>query len=320
MPGGRNRYLVAGGLALAAFLFFSTSWFAGLVLVALLGLAVAAAIPRVGAKLLHRIGWVRLPFVGKFTGLAATAVLVVAAFAVSGLAVVFAPVPSASPNSARGPDSPSTSRPSTQVTPSATNAPTVTATSPTTGTAAPLAAGLAPLSAPSAGPTATPTPTTAPSSAAATAPPTAAPTVAPTPVPTVAPTTVPTIAPTPVPSTAPPATAAPSSNLVITRVFYDGVVVRTESDEFVEIRNTGGAPQSMSGWRLVSARAGQTFIFSAMTMTAGQTCRVYTNEIHAEWCSLSFRSGSAIWNNAGDRANLTDAQGRLVSSMGYNGF
>lgn len=255
------------------------------------------------------VGQVRLPLVGRFTGLAATAVLVAAAFAASALAVAFAPVPSASPTAARAVASPTAPRQATQVTPSPTTAPTVAA-SPTVSTVTPLAAGLAPLTAP----TPATAPKTAPATAAATAPP-----AEPTPVPTLAPTPAPSTAPTPVPSTAAPATAAPTSNLVITRVFYDGVVVRTESDEFVEIRNTGGAPQAMAGWRLVSARAGQTFVFPAMTMTAGQTCRVYTNEIHPEWCSLSFRSGTAIWNNTGDRANLMDPQGRLVSSVGYNG-
>ena len=110
------------------------------------------------------------------------------------------------------------------------------------------------------------------------------------------------------------------SNLVIVRLNYDGIVVRTESDEYVEIRNSGTAAQAMSGFRLVSARAGQTFLFPAMTIAAGQTCRVYTNEIHPETCGLSFRYGSAIWNNEGDRANLVDPQGRVIATMGYKGY
>jgi hypothetical protein len=52
-------------------------------------------------------------------------------------------------------------------------------------------------------------------------------------------------------------------------------------------------------------------------MQPGQICRLYTNEVHAEWCGLSWAKGSAQWNNGGDRANLIDSAGKLVSSIGY---
>jgi hypothetical protein len=123
---------------------------------------------------------------------------------------------------------------------------------------------------------------------------------------------------TPPPTTAPPPVIAAS--LVITRLNYDGVVPRTESDEYVEITNRGGSGQSMSGWKIVSVRAGQSYSFPNMTIGAGQLCRVYTNEIHPEWCSLSWGHSTAVWNNAGDRANLVDPSGRTVSTSGYGGY
>jgi hypothetical protein len=108
--------------------------------------------------------------------------------------------------------------------------------------------------------------------------------------------------------------------LVITTLHYDGAVPRTEADEYVQITNRGGAGQNMAGWRIVSVRAGQTYAFPSVTIAAGQTCRVYTNELHPEWCSLSWGRGSAVWNNAGDRANLVDPNGVIVSSVGYGGY
>jgi hypothetical protein len=107
---------------------------------------------------------------------------------------------------------------------------------------------------------------------------------------------------------------------VITRLNYDGAVPSTESDEFVEISNQGSAGQLMTGWRLVSVRAGQTYSFPAITIAAGQICRVYTNEIHPETCGLSWGRRNAIWNNEGDRANLVAPDGRVVSTVGYKGY
>jgi myo-inositol catabolism protein IolC len=54
-------------------------------------------------------------------------------------------------------------------------------------------------------------------------------------------------------------------------------------------------------------------------MQPGQICRVYTNELHPEWCGLSWGRTSAQWDNAGDRANLIDPTGRIVSTLGYGG-
>jgi len=108
--------------------------------------------------------------------------------------------------------------------------------------------------------------------------------------------------------------------MVITFIFYDGVVFRTEADEYVEVKNNGSSPQNMSGWRLTSMRGGQTYSFPSITMQAGQTCRVYTNEVHSEWCGLSWGRGSGVWNNDGDRAQLVAPDGTIVSSSGYRGW
>ena len=85
-------------------------------------------------------------------------------------------------------------------------------------------------------------------------------------------------------------------------------------------RIRAGTAGHHDGWRIVSVRAGQTYAFPSVTIAAGQTCRVYTNETHPESCGLSWRRGSAVWNNAGDRANLIDPTGRIVSTVGYGGY
>ena len=102
-------------------------------------------------------------------------------------------------------------------------------------------------------------------------------------------------------------------------VFFDGVVPRSESDEYVEIRNAGGTAGSLAGWTLVDGADGKpTFVFPEGVINAGETIRVYTDEVHPEHGGHSFGSGVAIWNNSDpDRADLINAAGGIVSSKSY---
>jgi len=110
-----------------------------------------------------------------------------------------------------------------------------------------------------------------------------------------------------------------SSNVQITRIFYDGLVYRTESDEYVEIANLGTEPQNLAGWVLRDIDEGYpSFTFPSYVLEPGASIRVYTNEIHAEWGGFSFGSGKAVWNNKSpDTAVLFNAQGQEVSRKSY---
>ncbi len=111
---------------------------------------------------------------------------------------------------------------------------------------------------------------------------------------------------------------APAANVVLTEVSFNGVGP-TEPGEYVEFQNQGSLPQNMAGWRITSVRGAQTYFFNTLTMQPGQICRLYTNEVHPEWCGLSWAKPTAQWNNTGDRANLVDTTGKVVSSIGYGG-
>ena len=90
----------------------------------------------------------------------------------------------------------------------------------------------------------------------------------------------------------------PSSNVQITYIFYDGLVFRAESDEYVEITNLGDQPQDLAGWMLKDISEGYpSFIFPSYNLAPGKSIRVYTNEYHPEWGGFSFEYGRAIWNN-----------------------
>ena len=109
------------------------------------------------------------------------------------------------------------------------------------------------------------------------------------------------------------------SNVQITKIFYDGLVYRVESDEYVEITNLGSEPQDLAGWVLKDISEGYpSFTFPHYVLAPGGAIRVYTNEIHPEWGGFSFEYGKAVWNNTDpDTAALYNVQGQEVSRKSY---
>lgn len=189
---------------------------------------------------------------------------------------------------------------------------TATATTEPTATDIPATNTPAPTAVP---PTAMPA-TAVPVAANTAAPPTNTP-VPPTAVPTQPPppTAVPTLPPAP---TEPP--PASSSDVQITFVRFNGDINPSEPDEYAVIQNTGAGTINLSGWRLNAGDPGQDFNFPGIDLGPGQSCRVYTNQVHPESCGGgSFGSGSAIWLNSGDCGYLFDSTGAQVSRYCYNG-
>jgi hypothetical protein len=85
---------------------------------------------------------------------------------------------------------------------------------------------------------------------------------------------------------------------------------------YVEFRNADNQAIQLSGWTLQDI-AQHVYTFRSFEMQPGQVCRVYTNEVHPEWCGFSYGSGSAIWNNTGDCAYLMDGNGTEVHNFCY---
>jgi hypothetical protein len=166
-------------------------------------------------------------------------------------------------------------------------------------------------------PTSEPPTNTAPPPTSTPAPPTwtPAPPTATSPPATSTPEPLPTTPPTDTPVPAP--TAPPAPVVRISYIFYDGRVPRSESDEYAEITNAGSVPVNLGGWHLYAGDPGQDFWFPGFDLQPGQSCRVYTDEIHPEFCGFSFGRGSAIWNNDGDCGFLYDPTGAEVSQYCY---
>jgi hypothetical protein len=117
-------------------------------------------------------------------------------------------------------------------------------------------------------------------------------------------------------STATPTkTPSISGNILITTIFYDGDG-DTEPNEYVEFRNVDTFAIQIGGWTLRDI-ASHIYTFPTFVIQPNQTCRVYTNQIHPEWCSFSYGSGSAIWNNTGDCAYLRNSASVQIDDYCY---
>ena len=105
----------------------------------------------------------------------------------------------------------------------------------------------------------------------------------------------------------------PPSDLRIT------VLSGTTTPEYVTIQNVGTGAQDMTGWYLVSVTGSQTYNFPAgYTLAPGATVQIqsYTGAIDNPPAIL-FWTTSPIWNNTGDKAELHNSSGTLISSTCY---
>jgi len=99
--------------------------------------------------------------------------------------------------------------------------------------------------------------------------------------------------------------------IVIADVSYKG-------DEYVEIRNDNDLPIDLAGWVLRDKNdADQSFTFpEGSELKAGGTFQVFTAPGHNQ----SFDSKRPIWNDAGDVAELLNADGKVISTFAYGSY
>ena len=89
---------------------------------------------------------------------------------------------------------------------------------------------------------------------------------------------------------------------------------QTPNEEWVEVVNTGSTPVDLTGWGLRDESASHRFTFpdgfrlapGAAVLVRSGCGRDTATDLH--WCV----SGSAVWNNDGDTAFLTDPRGNVV--------
>ncbi|PKB57247.1 MAG: hypothetical protein BZY73_04140 [SAR202 cluster bacterium Casp-Chloro-G3] len=127
---------------------------------------------------------------------------------------------------------------------------------------------------------------------------------------------------TPIPPPTPTTpTAGPPTGIIIECIFFDGLVLRSESDEYVQLLNTTAVEIDLAGWVLRdTADDTPSFAFPDYQLRPSGRIRVYTDEVHPEWGGFTFGWGRSVWNNnpsEPDTAGLFNPQGQLVSAKSY---
>lgn len=109
----------------------------------------------------------------------------------------------------------------------------------------------------------------------------------------------------------------PAPNVILATIVYnpDGSDL---DGEYVELRNIGTAPQDMTAWSL-SDEANATYDFPAFTLEGGDSVRVWVKAGADTTTDLYWGRGSSVWNNGGDTAVLTNADGEVVDICAYEG-
>lgn len=128
------------------------------------------------------------------------------------------------------------------------------------------------------------------------------PIVTPTPTQTVSPTT-----PTPTPSPSPTVTAEPDYTLVV-----DGLDL---ANEWVSVRNTGGALVDLTGCTLSDEGSVHVYTFPSFVLTSGSTMILHSESGTDTGTDLFWGLGSPVWNNSGDIATLKRPDGNVISVL-----
>lgn len=141
-------------------------------------------------------------------------------------------------------------------------------------------------------------------------------------------TETPTVTPTETPTPPPPpsATPSPTATATVAPVADVRIVTIDADDEYVLVRNVGTAAQALAGWVIQSADgatcvllASQVFHFPAgYVLAAGGEVRVTSGSGAADNPPAVLRwTLQNIWANGGDRGELRDDAGHVVSSFRY---
>ena len=94
-----------------------------------------------------------------------------------------------------------------------------------------------------------------------------------------------------------------------------------DADEHVLIVNKGDAAATLTGWTLRDARVHVrrpfVYTFPSFVLDAGREVKVWTGEGVDDAGNLHWGRESAVWNNDGDTAVLTDATSHEISRYSY---
>lgn len=108
-----------------------------------------------------------------------------------------------------------------------------------------------------------------------------------------------------------------ANNVYISAIQYDGINGKSESDEYIEVKNDGDTSVDISNWEIFS-KGGQRFIFPSLVRLLPRSyLRVFTGSPKGYKVDFSFNRQAAVWNNKEDEGFLYDDRHELVSCLLY---
>ncbi len=128
----------------------------------------------------------------------------------------------------------------------------------------------------------------------------------------------PSAAETGAPTSAPAAGAQATQGITITHIEFNPPG-RDIDGEYVRIENSSAGPISLRGWVLRDEGRKHTYTFPTFTLAAGHTVSLWTKRGTNDAANLYWGNASAIWNNTGDTAILSDASGKEIARFSYKG-
>lgn len=121
---------------------------------------------------------------------------------------------------------------------------------------------------------------------------------------------------------------ASAATLAPAKADYSGLTIATiefnpegsdVAGEYVRIANGGAEPIDLTGWTLRDFASRHTYTFPAFTLAPGAEVQIWTKAGADDAANLYWGQRAAVWNNDGDTAVLTDADGAEVTSYTYEG-
>ncbi len=115
-------------------------------------------------------------------------------------------------------------------------------------------------------------------------------------------------------ATAQDGTDSTESNVVITDASMTAPSPEKENldQEWIEITNQGEEDISLEGWSL-SDQQNHTYTFQDFVLLAGTSVKVHTGIGDDTEEDVYSNKNTPIWNNDGDIATLTDAEGNVIA-------
>ncbi len=103
-------------------------------------------------------------------------------------------------------------------------------------------------------------------------------------------------------------------SIVITNANFIATSPEKENlnDEWVEITNQGNEDINIEGWAL-SDQQNHTYTFQDFVLLAGSSVKVHTGVGDDTEEDVYSNKNTPVWNNDGDIATLTDAEGNVVA-------